>query len=487
MAPIPQPQFVGQMVPIDMLFPSPMNPRKKFTDASLVDLTANIQKVGRVIVPLVLRPNGKKFEIIDGERRYRASKAAGSITQLPAIVLEDLADSDAIEMMLLTSIQKQELTPLEEAGGFRALLDSNKSKYSAAYIAERIGRSEKYVWDRMKLLDLIPILKKLLDADRIHVGHGEILARLKPEDQERALDEPDHRGAAGLWERESDRLRLDDEDVEEPSAKNLYRGLKPVSVKELESWVAHHVRFDPEHMAKAAPLEFGQVAKDVEHAAALPGRGKKVISITNEYRVDDDAKDPNERTYGQQSWVRADGKEKSKTCEHSVLGVFVAGPGYGTTQQVCINRDKCAVHFGTVIKAREKNQKLRQQGKGGKAAQREVAQQQKDERERQAREAAEKRWDAARPKVKKAILDHVDGMAPKQLVPIVARKYAAGAKTAEAIVKSIAMKMAITRDWYLDGLHSDAAPFGFDVKKWVADFAKEAAAPTKTTKKAKKR
>lgn len=138
-----QPQFVGQMVPIDLLVPSPMNPRKKFTDASLVDLTANIKQLGEVIVPLVLRSKGKKFEIIDGERRYRASTAAGNITHLPAIVRDDMTDSAAIEMMLLTSIQKQELTPLEEASGFKALIESNKSKYSAAYIADNLGELQR--------------------------------------------------------------------------------------------------------------------------------------------------------------------------------------------------------------------------------------------------------------------------------------------------------------------------------------------------------
>ncbi|MDP3717125.1 MAG: ParB/RepB/Spo0J family partition protein [Acidobacteriota bacterium] len=408
-------QFVGRMVPIELLFPSPMNPRKKFTAESLAELSANIQKRGEVIVPLVLRTKGKKFEIIDGERRYRASTSAGNITELPAIVRDDLSDSDAIEMMLLTSIQKQELTPLEEAGGFKALIESNKSKYSAAYIADRIGRSEKYVWDRMKLLDLIPILKKLLDADRILVGHAELLAKLKVEDQERAVDwtQDSRTGREGLWQTEHNQLEFDDDEDHEPTEKNLYRGLKPVTVKELESWIAHHVRFDVEHMAKTAPLEFEAVAEQVRAAEATPGRGRKVISITREYRVSDDAKDDTDRTYGEQAWERADGKEKSETCEFSVLGVFVAGPGQGTTLQVCINKDKCKTHWPEQVAARERSAKLRAKGEtkkadksDKKAAKKEESSWEKKERERKALRAA---WDKLAPHVYAEAIRQVKG------------------------------------------------------------------------------
>ena len=398
------------------LFASPLNPRKRFTPESLADLQANIQKRGEVIQPLLLRTNGDRFEIIDGERRWRAATGAGNILWVPGQVRDDLTDGECIEIMLLSSIQKQDLTPLEEAHGFKALIDSNPSRYSRAYIADRIGRSEKWVWDRMKLLDLIPILKKLLDADRILVGHGELLCKLKPEDQERAVGWDGqnlmYRKLEGLWETEHNRLKLDDdEDDEEPSPKNLYRGLKAVTVKELESWIAHHVRFDVEHMAKSAPLEFAETAQQVEAAAAQPGRGKKVIAITHEYRVSDDARDASERTYGSNSWQRADGVEKSKTCDHSVLGVFVAGRGQGTSLQVCIHRDKCKVHFAEVIREREKNAKLRQQGKGGQAAQREKkaeeSSDQKWRREAAEREAREEAWEKVWPALRTEALRQV--------------------------------------------------------------------------------
>jgi hypothetical protein len=109
-----------------------------------------------------------------------------------------------------------------------------------------------------------------------------------------------------------------------------------------------------------------RLAAKVEEAAASLAAARRSSPITHEYRVADDARDESERTYGSQSWKRADGKEKSKTCEHSVLGVVVAGDGQGETLQVCVAATSASVHFGDVIKQREKNQKLRDSGKGSR-------------------------------------------------------------------------------------------------------------------------
>ena len=151
-------------------------------------------------------------------------------------------------------------------------------------------------------------------------------------------------------------------------------------MRELQAYIATHMRFDPRHAAQAAPLEFGDVGRQVEEAMAQPGRGKKVISITFEHFVQPDARDESERTYGPQSWRYADGQEHPverwsgrrkvfPTCEHSVLGVVVAGrEPYGRTLRVCVARDRCRVHFGEEIKEREKNQKLREKSTQSKPA-----------------------------------------------------------------------------------------------------------------------
>jgi ParB/RepB/Spo0J family partition protein len=486
---------LGEMVSLATLFPSPLNPRKRFPEGELRDLAANIEKHG-VIVPLLGRRQGAKVEVIDGERRFRAASmiALTMDVEVPVVFRDGLTDGDVIEIQLLSAIQRQDLTPLEEAAGFKSLIDSNKSKYSVAYIADRVGRSEKWVWDRMKLLDLIPEIKELLEAERILVGHAELLARLKPEDQKRALDytRHHHAGKEGLWQTEV-QLTYDDDDDQLPTAKNLYRGLKPVTVKELEAWIARHVRFDVAHMAAAAPLDFGPTAVRVEEALAQPGRRKKVIAITHDYRVDDDAKDPSDRTYGSQSWRRADGQEKSKECEHSVLGVVAAGPGYGTSFKVCVARDKCTVHFAKELKEREKTAKLRSSGKGASAAQREQKAQQQDEARRVKEEAERKAWDALRPEAIKAIVAHVMKRPAKQLLSLVAGDFriAKGVKvrTADDLIRGLAAGAATGNDWYLLGLTKNAKRYGFDLGKWIAEQKPETAdaTPAKAAKRAKKR
>jgi len=399
----------GEIVHLDDLRPSPLNPRKRFEKGSMADLEANIQKHG-VIVPLLVRRHFEGTgsaswvgEVIDGERRYRAARAAGA-EFVPCVFRDELSDGEVIEIQLLSAIQRQDLTPLEEAAGFRALIDSNPSLYSAAYIADRVGRSERWVWDRMQLLDLVPLAKQLLEADLILVGHAELLAKLKPEDQLRALGEQKYGDGyigSGLFEPTASRLGFDeptddedDHDADDTDPVAAYRAYKAKTVKELEAWIARHVRFDVQHMAATAPLDFGPVFDRVQEALTKPGRGKKVVPITFEYTVHPDAKS-DERTYGQNAWKRADGSNliDAPTCEHAVLGTVVAGRRYGHAFDVCVAKDRCEVHWKDEIKAKQKNDELRAKGQGSKAAQNEVVDRAKEERQRAEREQQRKEWE----------------------------------------------------------------------------------------------
>lgn len=415
-----------ERLPIEFIAPSKTNPRTHFDDAYLAELANSIGEKG-LIQPILVRPhdsprNGTQFEIVAGECRYRASMLAGK-THVPAII-RAYSNDQVLELQLIENIHRKDLTALEQAVGYRALIKSNPDKHSAATIAQRIGMSEAWVWDRLKLNDLIPEAKKILDDEKMSVGHAILIARLKPEDQKRTIAFDDesssqYRGV-GLWRNDGG---FDWEEAEESGKKRgKYDELKPCSVRELEAWIRDHIRFDVQHAAKAQPLTFEQTATRVSEAAAQPGRSKKLISITHEYRVADDARDEDgERTYGSQSWERADGKDKSKTCEHSVLGVVVAGRGQGETLQVCVAREKCEVHFGAVIRQKKKNAKLRESGKGtqaakneSKAAAREQAKQEEAERRRQA-------WEALQPHVVADAIDQiksVETLTAKQAVAI---------------------------------------------------------------------
>jgi len=383
---------LAAVVPLSELYPSPSNPRKHFT--GLTDLAQSVARKG-IELPLLVREKATakgRFEIVDGERRYRAAQQAG-VQFVPIIRRDTLSDSDVLELQLENAIQRSDLTPLEEARGFKALLKASKA--TPAEIAKRVSRSERWVADRLRLLDLLPPLQQLLDQGRISIAHADLLAKLKPEDQDRISD-PE--GRTGLWTGE---VGLSDFGPESEAANaDPFEGLKPVSVKELEAWIARHVRADIDHLAETAPLEFGRTQGQVAAAEAKPGRGKKVIHITHEHHVRPEVKGE-QRVYGQQSWRRADGTVgtvevspgkwgDAKTCDHRVLGFVVAGREYATAFDVCIAKDVCQVHWGKEIKAKQQRAKDLAAGKGAEVTKRDQQARQKAAEAEAGHEAARK-------------------------------------------------------------------------------------------------
>lgn len=391
-------------LPLSLIDASATNPRTHFNPAYIDELAASIQEKG-LIQPIVVRqkPRSDRFEIVAGECRWRATKRTQR-ERIPALV-RAYTDEQVLEIQLIENIHRTDLTPMEQARGYRRLIDSNPDKHSAATIAMRIGMSVDWVWDRLKLNDLIPEVVQLLETDRIAVGHAIVIARQKPADQKRiiGINEFSYGGPAlsGLWQDEH--AEFDFDETKDATKADPYRGYKPKTVRELERWIDAHIRFDVAHAAQAQPLQFEDVAARVEAAEERPGRGKKVIPITLEYRVTDDAKDPDERTYGEQSWRRADGTDKAKTCDHAVLGLVVAGPSRGQAFDVCIARDKCRVHFGKEIREREKAAKARAAGDERTAAKADAKANARAEREQREREQREARWKRLAPKLKSAI------------------------------------------------------------------------------------
>lgn len=483
-----------ERLPLDWIVASKTNPRTHFDEGYLEQLADSLVEKG-VIEPIVVRPGLKpnSFEIVAGECRFRAAKL-GKLTHLPAVIRR-YTDEQVLEIQLIENIHRKDLTPLEQAVGYRRLIDSNPDKHSAESIATRIGMSPQWVWDRMKLNDLIPQAKEILDRDLMTVGHAILIARLKPEDQKRVITFDDdastqYRGV-GLW-RHDEGFEFDhDEPASKGEKRDKYDGLKPCSVRELESWIHDHIRFDVAHMAKAVPLQFEQTAAKVEEATAQPGRGKKVISITHEYRVADDARDESERTYGDNSWERADGELKSKTCEHSVLGLVVAGRGQGETFDVCVARDKCRVHFGEVIRQKEKAAKLRESGKTKQAAKVEKRTEQHWEIENRKREEESKRWVALKPH---AIIAAAGKTKDKPITNAVLtgviaeladyhgsvkdiEKLLGGAITAKTFVRALAIVEILERDNTREYFQSIAKKYGVDLKKLEKSLTAEAVQP----------
>jgi ParB/RepB/Spo0J family partition protein len=170
--------------PIDRIHPSPTNPRKTFDEDGLAELADSIAELG-ILQPLVVRPHPDKadqFEIVAGERRYRASQIAG-LDALPTII-KVLTDAEVLEIQLVENNQRADVHPLEEADAMAQLAATHGRTTSA--IAERLGRSNGYVRRRLALADLIDPLREVVRAERIGIQSGRLLAKL-PADLQREL------------------------------------------------------------------------------------------------------------------------------------------------------------------------------------------------------------------------------------------------------------------------------------------------------------
>ena len=159
---------------IDRIQPGKYQPRKHFDDEQLDELAASIKAQG-LIQPIVVRSIGSgRFELIAGERRWRAAQRAG-LKEIPAIV-RVVPDQAVVAMALIENIQREELTPLEEAHAFQRLIAEFKQTHQQ--VADAVGRSRASVSNLLRLLDLPEEIRLLLDQRKLDMGHGRALAAL---------------------------------------------------------------------------------------------------------------------------------------------------------------------------------------------------------------------------------------------------------------------------------------------------------------------
>jgi ParB family chromosome partitioning protein len=172
-------------LPLSILTESKTNPRRFFEDSALKELAASIRSQG-VLSPLLVRPlTERSFEIVAGARRYRAAQLAEAETVPVRIV--NLTDAEALEAQLIENLQRRDVHPLEEAQGFRALLNLDEPKYSIEQISTKTGKSAAYCAQRIKLTELSAAVTEAFAKDEIGVGHALLLAKLQPAEQEQAL------------------------------------------------------------------------------------------------------------------------------------------------------------------------------------------------------------------------------------------------------------------------------------------------------------
>lgn len=156
----------------------------ELTEDALKELIESI-KVNGVISPILLRPKEKKFELICGERRFRAAKAAG-LDLIPANIKE-LTDEQAFELQVTENLQRKDVHPLKEANAYHFLQLKDPKLHTAAELARRFGKTEHYILTRLKLVDLIPEAKKDFQAGLMSIGHALAIARLQEADQKELL------------------------------------------------------------------------------------------------------------------------------------------------------------------------------------------------------------------------------------------------------------------------------------------------------------
>jgi len=158
-------------VPIEFVRPNPRNPRKLFSEAELEDLSASIRERG-IIQPIVVRSRGQDiYEIIAGERRWRAAQRAG-LHEVPIVVI-DASDGEALELAIIENVQRSDLNPLEEATGYQVL--AAEFDHSQEDIAKVVGKSRSHVANTLRLLKLPDTVKAYINAGKLSAGHARAL------------------------------------------------------------------------------------------------------------------------------------------------------------------------------------------------------------------------------------------------------------------------------------------------------------------------
>ncbi|RWM16137.1 MAG: ParB/RepB/Spo0J family partition protein [Mesorhizobium sp.] len=160
-------------VPIEFLSPNPKNPRRHFGDADLTDLAQSIREHG-VVQPVVARPSPTqlgRYEIIAGERRWRAAQRAG-LTEIP-IIVRDVNDRTALELAIIENVQRTDLNPVEEAMGYQQLIDDHG--YTQADLGQVIGKSRSHVANTLRLLKLPDVIRDMLVDGALSAGHARTL------------------------------------------------------------------------------------------------------------------------------------------------------------------------------------------------------------------------------------------------------------------------------------------------------------------------
>lgn len=340
-----------QLVPLTKLRESKLNPRHQPDSAeAFAELVDSVKRLG-VLAPLLARPMNGHLEIAAGHRRFRAAKEA-KLETIPVCV-RAMGDVEFLEVMLIEQLAREDLHPLDEAQGYRVLMD--KAGYDVDAVAAKIGKSKSYVYQRLKLLDLTAPARKAFVEEKITAGHAIPLARLQPGDQERAL------------EYLSDQRRFDSMPsvrdflgwIEEEVHLDLHRA--PFKKEDADLVAAAGACTTCPKRTGFTPELFPDVKKKdtctdgscfqaklaawaIQRRAELAAEGEDVVVLSSDWNPN--GKRPSKHdAVPQKVWNSWRASTKG-ACEHTVTGLIVDGHEIGKTLRLCREPSKCAAHKG---------------------------------------------------------------------------------------------------------------------------------------------
>ena len=173
---------VSSELDIELIQPNPEQPRSRFAEAALDELAQSIQANG-IVQPIVVRRVGTQYQIVAGERRWRAAQRAG-LRKVP-VTYKDVADDKLLELALIENIQRQELNPIEEAQAYRKLIDT--IGLTQEQLSERVGRERTLIATTLRLLKLPEDIQKLVVEGKLSAGHGRALLLSEDKDVQRRV------------------------------------------------------------------------------------------------------------------------------------------------------------------------------------------------------------------------------------------------------------------------------------------------------------
>lgn len=248
-------------LPLDKIIPNKNQPRSKFSEDSLAELAESIKEFG-VIQPIVVRKldGVEKYEIITGERRYRATKNTG-ITTIPSIVVNDIDDISSLEMALIENIHREDLSPMEKAHTYKQLIEEFKITHEK--LSKRIGKSRASITNTLRLLALPVEIQKMVNEGKISEGHARAILTLD-NDNER-INLANHIIKNDLSVREAEKIveRKRRPTVEIKAKKVLQLSKIPEIASKLSEFLNAPVKITMSKKKGKIIVEFGTV-KDLE-------------------------------------------------------------------------------------------------------------------------------------------------------------------------------------------------------------------------------